>query len=109
MTTEPARSLWAGRTLALLGIVLVAFNLRTAVASLSPILGQLEQEIPLPVALVGLLGMLPPLCYAAFGIATPVFTRRLGLEPSLVVALVALVAGLAGRRTVVRAVASDSG
>ena len=97
MTTEPVRPLWAGRTLALLGIVLVAFNLRTAVASLAPILGQLEQEIPVSTTLVGLLGMLPPLCYAAFGIATPVVARRFGLEPSLIVALVALVAGLAGR------------
>lgn len=97
MTTGPARSLWSGRVLALLGIVLVAFNLRTAVASLSPILGQLEQEIPLSAALVGLLGMLPPLCYAVFGIVTPVFARRIGLEPALVVALVALAVGLAGR------------
>ena len=38
----PPRSLWAGRTLALVGIVLVAFNLRTAVASLSPILAEVE-------------------------------------------------------------------
>lgn len=97
MTTGPARPLWSGRVLALVGIVLVAFNLRTAVASLSPILGQLEQEIPLSAALVGLLGMLPPLCYAVFGIATPVFARRIGLEPALVVALVALAVGLAGR------------
>ena len=70
MTTEPVRPLRAGRTLALVGIVLVAFTLRTAVASLSPILDRIEEEIPLSTALVGLLGMLPPLCYAVFGILT---------------------------------------
>lgn len=91
------RPLWAGRTLALIGIVLVAFNLRTAVASLSPILVQLEREVTLSPAVVGLLGMLPPLCYAVFGIVTPLFAKRLGLEVTLVVALGVLAIGLAGR------------
>ncbi|WP_353815574.1 MFS transporter [Agromyces sp. SYSU T00266] len=97
MSPETTRPLWHGRTLALLGILLVAFNLRTAVASLSPILDLVERDIPLSTALVGVLGMLPPLCYAAFGIATPVLTRRAGLEPVLVGALVALVVGSAAR------------
>ncbi|MFB9310363.1 CP family cyanate transporter-like MFS transporter [Agromyces hippuratus] len=97
MISLPPRPLWAGRTLALIGIVLVAFNLRTAVASLSPILGQLEAEMPLAPAVVGFLGMLPPLCYALFGILTPMVAKRLGLELTLVIALVALSVGLAGR------------
>ncbi|MGX5695168.1 MFS transporter [Agromyces soli] len=92
-----ARPLWAGRALALIGIVLVAFNLRTAVASLSPVLARVEDEIALTPALVGFLGMLPPLCYALFGILTPLASRRLGLERSLVGALLLLCAGLAGR------------
>jgi MFS transporter, CP family, cyanate transporter len=94
--TQP-RPLWAGRTLALVGVVLVAFNLRTAVASLSPILAELEREITLDPAVVGFLGMLPPLCYAVFGIVTPLFAKRLGLEATLVVALGALSIGLLGR------------
>ncbi|AWB95126.1 MFS transporter [Agromyces badenianii] len=97
MTSFPPRPLWAGRTLALVGIVLVAFNLRSAVASLSPILGQLEAELPLAPAIVGFLGMLPPLCYALFGILTPMVAKRLGLEVTLIGALVALSLGLAGR------------
>lgn len=91
------RPLWAGRTLALVGIVLVAFNLRTAVASLSPILVELEQEVALPAAVVGFLGMLPPLCYAVFGIVTPLFAKRLGLELTLIIALAALAVGMLGR------------
>ncbi|MRX42714.1 MFS transporter [Agromyces kandeliae] len=97
MSPETTRPLWHGRTLALIGILLVAFNLRTAVASLSPILDLVERDIPISTALVGVLGMLPPLCYAVFGIATPVLTRRVGLEPVLVGALVALVIGSAAR------------
>lgn len=91
------RPLWAGRTLALVGIVLVAFNLRTAVASLSPIIVQLERDVALSPVIVGLLGMLPPLCYAVFGIATPGFAKRVGLEIALIGSLVALAIGLAGR------------
>jgi MFS transporter, CP family, cyanate transporter len=79
------------------GIVLVAFNLRTAVASLSPILAELERDISLTPLVIGFLGMLPPLCYAVFGIVTPLFTKRLGLELTLIVSLAALSVGLLGR------------
>ncbi|SFR87742.1 MFS transporter, CP family, cyanate transporter [Agromyces sp. CF514] len=96
-TGEPARPLWAGRTLALLGILLVASSLRTGVASLSPIIAEIDADIPLPPALVGLLGMLPPLCFAVFGILTPMIAKRLGLERTVVVALAVLAAGLLGR------------
>ncbi|MCD2443863.1 MFS transporter [Agromyces sp. SYSU K20354] len=97
MTSIPPRPLWAGRSLALIGIVVVAFNLRTAVASLSPILGQLEAELPLAPALVGFLGMLPPLCYAVFGVVTPLIAKRFGLEATLIGSLLSLTVGLAGR------------
>lgn len=97
MIQHPPAPLWAGRTLALLGIVLVAFNLRTAVASLSPVLGALQEEIALGPVVVGFLGMLPPLCYAVFGILTPLVAKRFGLEPSLIAALALLALGLAGR------------
>jgi CP family cyanate transporter-like MFS transporter len=93
MTDTPARRLWAGRTLALLGILLVAANLRTAVAALSPIVSQVAVDIPLSALGIGVLGMLPPVCFAVSGIFTPVFTRRIGLENVLVVSLVAILSG----------------
>ncbi|GGR33266.1 CynX/NimT family MFS transporter [Agromyces mediolanus] len=91
------RAPWRGRLLALLGIVLVAFNLRTAVAALSPVLGRVGEDIALSPAFVGFLGMLPPLCYAAFGILTPSVARRFGLERTLVGSLLLLTGGLAWR------------
>ncbi|AMB58109.1 CynX/NimT family MFS transporter [Microterricola viridarii] len=97
MPDQTARPLWAGRTLALLGILLVALNLRTAVAAFSPIAGQIAADIPLSPAVLGVLGMLPPVCFALFGILTPVFTRRFGLERVLIVALLAIVLGQALR------------
>jgi CP family cyanate transporter-like MFS transporter len=96
------RSLWAGRTLAFLGILLVALNLRTAVAALSPIFDEISADIPLGSLGIGFLGMLPPICFAVFGILAPVFHRRFGLERVLIVALCALVAG-----HLIRALAGD--
>jgi len=93
VSISPPRPLWTGRTLALVGIVLVAANLRTAVAALSPIVGEINVDIPLSSTAIGVLGMLPPVCFAVFGIFTPVFTRKLGLENVLVLALVAMLAG----------------
>ncbi|MDY7540997.1 MULTISPECIES: hypothetical protein [unclassified Cryobacterium] len=93
MPSTPIRGLWAGRTLALLGILLVAANLRTAVAALSPIVTAISKDVPLGALAIGVLGMLPPVCFAVFGIFTPVFTRRIGLERVVVVALVAILAG----------------
>ena len=93
MTAPAARPLWRGRTIALLGILLVAANLRTAVAALSPIFAEIRLEFPISSLGVGLLGMLPPVCFAVFGILAPVFTRRLSLEMVMVLALGVMLAG----------------
>ena len=77
----------------MLGILIVALNLRTAVAAFSPIAGQIALDIPLSPVALGVLGMLPPVCFAVFGIFTPVFTRRFGLERVLIVALLAIALG----------------
>ena len=76
----PQRPLWHGRTLALLGILLVAANLRTAVAALSPIFAEIRVDFAISSIAVGVLGMLPPVCFAVFGIVAPAFTRRASLE-----------------------------
>ena len=93
MQTEAARPLWAGRTLALVGILLVALNVRTAVASLSPIVHRVSEDIPFDSLGLGLLGMLPPIAFALSGIAAPFVARRLGLEGGLIVACLAMIVG----------------
>lgn len=85
--------LWGGRTLALLGILLVALSLRTAVAAISPIVPQISRDIPLNELTLGVIGMLPPVCFALFGILTPLITRRMGLETTTILALVAMIVG----------------
>ncbi|MGA7149541.1 MAG: MFS transporter [Microbacterium sp.] len=96
MSSTP-RPLWQGRALALVGIVLFAFSLRTAVASLSPVVGYVDADFALPSAVVGLIGTAPPVCYAVFGILTPRFERRFGLERLALAAMVVAVVGLGWR------------
>lgn len=92
-TASAPRPLWHGRAVALLGILLVAANLRTAVAALSPIFTEIRVEFPVSSVGVGLLGMLPPVCFALFGLLAPTFTRRLALETVLLIALGVMLAG----------------
>ena len=85
--------LWAGRTLALAGIILVALNMRTAVAAISPIAADIAVDIPLSSAALGILGALPPIMFALAGFVAPLVARRLGLEASIMIAAAAMVAG----------------
>lgn len=96
-------SLWRGRLLAFTGIVLVAFSLRSAVASLSPILAEIEADFAVPSWILGLIGAAPPVCFAVFGIVTPALERRFGLERLAVAAMVVATGAM-----VARALASDA-
>jgi CP family cyanate transporter-like MFS transporter len=87
------RPLWRGRTLALLGILLVAANMRTAVAALSPIYTEIRGDFTLSSVAVGALGMLPPVCFAVFGLIAPFLTRRAGLELVTMVSMAAILIG----------------
>ncbi|GAA2980984.1 CP family cyanate transporter-like MFS transporter [Microbacterium terrae] len=97
MTSSPARPLWRGRALALVGIVLVAFSLRSAVASLSPLFDHIQEDLDLPAAVVGLIGTAPPVCFAVFGLLAPAFERRFGLERLTAVAIAVVAVGLVAR------------
>lgn len=101
--TSGAQPLWRGRALALIGIVLVAFSLRSAVASLSPVIDHIAEDFTVSSVVVGLIGAAPPVCFAVFGLLTPMFERRFGLERVAVVAIGLIAAGL-----LLRSLAVDS-
>ncbi|WP_250445655.1 MFS transporter [Actinotalea sp. C106] len=90
---------WRGRILVLLGILLVALNLRIAVASVSPILDVVRRDVALTAAEAGLLGTVPVVSFALFGSLAPLVARRIGLEPSLVVAMLLSATGEVVRST----------
>lgn len=89
--------------LAATAIVLLALTLRIAVASLSPLLTVIGRDFALPAAVVGLIGMAPPVAFAVSGMVTPAIERRLGLERAVLVAAIAGAAMLG-----LRAVAVDA-
>jgi CP family cyanate transporter-like MFS transporter len=93
MPDSPRLPLWAGRTAALLGIVLVALTLRQAVAALSPIVDDIRVDIPISNIGVGLLGTLPPVLFAASGFMAPRVARGIGLDGGIVLALALMTAG----------------
>jgi len=74
--------------------VLVAFSLRSAVASLSPVIDDVARDFPVPSVVVGLIGAAPPVCFAIFGLVTPLLERRFGLERMAVGALTLVSIGL---------------
>lgn len=75
-------------------IVLLALTLRIAVASLSPLLTVISRDFALPAAVVGLIGMAPPVAFALSAIVTPAIERRVGLERLVLIAAVAAAAAL---------------
>ncbi len=103
MTSPIPLPLWRGRALAVVGIVLLAFSLRSAVASLSPLYDAISADFGLPAAVVGLIGTVPPLCFAVFGLTAAGLDRRFGLERTTLLALIIVALGL-----VVRALAPDA-
>lgn len=89
--------------LAAAAIVLLALTLRIAVASLSPLLTTIQRDFDVPAAIVGLIGMAPPVAFALAGTVTPAIERRIGLERLVLVAAVVAAAMLGLRAAAVDA------
>jgi CP family cyanate transporter-like MFS transporter len=87
----------AERLLLLVGIVLLAFNLRPAAVSVGPVLDEITHALSMSGATAGLLTTLPVLAFATFGALAPDLARRAGVHRVALVALVAVVVGLAVR------------
>ncbi|MBK4992920.1 CynX/NimT family MFS transporter [Pseudomonas sp. S37] len=80
--------------LLLLGLVLVALNLRPALSSMAPVLGQVSESLGLNASQAGLLTTLPVLCLGLFAPLAPMLARRFGSERVIVGILVILALGI---------------
>jgi CP family cyanate transporter-like MFS transporter len=80
--------------LLVLGIILAALNLRTAVTSVGPVLDQITSALGMTAVGVGLLTTLPVLIFASVGAVTPALARRIGEHRLLLLSLIVLGAGL---------------
>ena len=88
------------RWLVVLGIVVLAFNLRPAAVSVGPVLGEVRDGLGMSGAVAGVLTSLPVLAFAVFGALAPRAARLVGLHRMTLLALVCVVVGLGLRSAV---------
>lgn len=87
------------RGVLLLGILLIAINLRPALATVGPLVGEIRVDTGLSHTALGLLTALPLLAFGAVSALSSIVTRLLGFGGALGAALLLLIVG-AGVRAV---------
>ncbi|MGW0504599.1 MFS transporter [Micromonospora sp. NPDC003241] len=91
--SERARTGW----LLLVGMLLVALNLRAAMTSLGALLDEVRVGLALSGTMAGVVTTLPAVAFAGLGATTPWLVRRLSAPRLLVLAMIALTVGQALR------------
>jgi len=82
-----------GGALVLVGMLLVALNLRAAVTSLGALLDEIRTGLGLSGTMAGLVTTLPTIAFAGLGALTPALVRRWPAARVLVLAMLALATG----------------
>jgi MFS transporter, CP family, cyanate transporter len=90
----------AEKVLVVVGIVVLAFNLRPAAVSIGPVLDEITNGLAMSPTAAGVLTTLPVLAFATFGALAPWLARSTGVHRVTLVSLVAVVVGLGGRSRV---------
>ncbi len=88
LAPPPRSGAWLGASL-----VLLAANLRLAVASVGPVLPDIIRDEHLSAVGASVLTTLPSLCFGLFGLLSPALGRRLGVERALLLGLLVLALG----------------
>lgn len=73
-------------------VLLVAFNLRGAIAAVAPVLPEIRDDLSLSATTAGLLTTLPVLCFALAAPASAWLARRTGLETAVLIGCLAIAA-----------------
>nr|WP_277605772.1 MFS transporter [Glycomyces sp. L485] len=79
------------------GVVLAAFNFRTAVTSVGVLLSELQAGLGMSETVAGVLTTLPVVAFAALGAFAPRLTRRFGARAVITFALLGMSVGLVAR------------
>ncbi|MFC8130503.1 CynX/NimT family MFS transporter [Streptomyces sp. NPDC057302] len=86
-----------GTAVLAVGLLTAAFNLRIGVASVGPVLSDIQADLGLSEIVVSLLTTIPVVAFGAFAFVTPALSRRLGLHRLLGATMLALATGIALR------------
>lgn len=82
------------RILLVIGIVLIAFNLRAAITSVGPVLGFIREDLGVDHSSVGVLTTMVLLTFAGVSAVAYRFGNRVGHQRALFLGLIVLVAGI---------------
>ncbi len=85
------------RTLLVVGVLALGFNLRTAITALPPIFPELQGSLGLSSVTISVLAATPVICFGVVSGFAARLARRAGEERVLFGAIIALTAGLAAR------------
>lgn len=85
------------RALVVVGIVVLAFNLRPAAVSVGPLLDEISAGLGMSAAATGLLTSLPVLSFATMGALAPRIARTVGMHRTTLVSLLLVGVGLFAR------------
>ncbi|WP_340104020.1 CynX/NimT family MFS transporter [Rhodohalobacter sp. 8-1] len=88
MSPEKSRKLFL-----MIAIAAIAFNLRPPISSVGPLISEIRSDTGLSNTLLGMLTTLPILSFGLLSVFTPLFTKRLGTEGTMAMALSILTAG----------------
>src|SRR5918993_2926392 len=95
-TATPGRPRLGGLLL-VLGIVLLAANLRPALTGVAPLIGEIRADTGVSNGVAGLLTTLPLLAFALLSPVAPRLARAIGMRRVLLLSLLALAAGILAR------------
>jgi MFS transporter, CP family, cyanate transporter len=75
-------------------IIFTALNLRTAIASVPPLLGEIRDDVPLSATAAGVLTTMPVICMAIGSPIAPPLARRIGTEAAITALSFTVAAGI---------------
>lgn len=75
-------------------LIVVALNLRIAIASVSPVLKAIQRDTGISSTLASLLTTVPIICFSIFALPTPRLIRRFGMERVLWMTMIGLTVGI---------------
>ncbi|WP_432557370.1 MFS transporter [Granulicoccus sp. GXG6511] len=84
----------------LVGMLLAAFMLRAPITAVPPVLKAIAEDLALNPTAAGFVSTLPLLCFGVFAFVTPFLSAKLGVEPTLWVAVLLLIVGIGVRLVV---------
>ncbi|MCE1177933.1 MAG: MFS transporter [Micrococcales bacterium] len=97
--TSPHREL-VGPALALLGVALIALNLRPGASSVGPLLQEIRGGLGMSGTVAGVITALPGLCFGLIGAVAVRLARRVGMSAGIALGTLAVVVGLLARSLV---------